>query len=61
MTTVVTWGVILLLLKIQGEGLGSIGLGREKWRRSLVPGVLFGMVLVGLAIFALWANGAPHH
>jgi membrane protease YdiL (CAAX protease family) len=55
--TVVTWGGILLLLRFQGEGLGSIGLGREKWRKSLVPGVLFGLVAVSLQAFVLMPLG----
>lgn len=53
MMAVVTWGGILLLLKIQGEGFGSVGLGRGKCRGSLVPGVLLGVGVAVLEVFVL--------
>lgn len=51
--TIVVWGVIFLLLKIQGDGFASIGLSREKLRKSLVPGVLLGVAAAVLEIFVL--------
>ena len=45
----VTFGVIVLLLRAQGEGLGALGLTRESWPKRLALGLAIGVAMfVGL-------------
>jgi membrane protease YdiL (CAAX protease family) len=49
----ILWPVIFFLLKIDGQRISSLGLDREKWRASLIPGVLFGVFITILDMFVL--------
>jgi membrane protease YdiL (CAAX protease family) len=51
--TVILWPVMFFLLKVDGQRLSSLGLDREKWRTSVIPGLLFGVLVTILDMFVL--------
>ncbi len=59
----VHWFMLYGLLRFGDEGFESLGLSQEKWKKSLLPGMLFGVgifVLVGLLLGPFLRWSLPH-